>query len=654
MLKYRADIDGLRAIAVLLVLLLHLEVALFSGGFIGVDVFFTISGFLISGIVLKEKSAGNFSFIRFYSRRALRIIPAYLVVLLMTLLIGAIFLAPLAYKGLLESALASSLFVSNMYFLLTQGGYFSAASHELPLLHTWSLSVEEQFYVLMPIAIVLWFKIKNQTLQLWTFAIVFILSLLVSIFLTDYHQKAAYFVVFSRAHEFLIGAALAVFISRKPKKLIPKLFLANALFIISLLTLIFTSILFDASTLFPSAFALIPCLATVMIIYSGLNEQCLSYKVLGNKIMVFIGLISYSLYLYHWPIISISKYIGIEFTFMVQFIIGAISILLAFLSWKYVENKVRYSNLQKKRYAAFSFYVVPSLFLVLFYMQAKNDEFFPSRFKSEVVAAESTLKSAPEKGRKSCHTSSLNIDGSDNCKVGETNKYEEKVVLWGDSHANHFVGFMDQFGKENKYEVQDISMGNCPPLMGLYINAQGAKERCKEKNQKVFSYIIEQKPKKVYLAGSWGGYLRGNLILADTPKQKANILIESLSQSVTALLENNIEVVLFKMVPKMPEDNSSCYLKYLMFPNFNSLESCQFNEKGLYEVELNNIYLTLNNRFKDKLSFISVSEYFCQNGFCDSYMEKFPLYRDTNHLNLKGSELLGLQYAASVQSKSIQ
>ena len=145
---YRADIDGLRAIAVLLVLFFHIEIAFFSGGFIGVDIFFTISGFLITGILLKETSNNNFSFIRFYTRRSLRLLPAYLFLLLVTLFVGVYLLTPLALEDLIKSSIASSLFISNFYFLFEHGGYFSTAAHQLPLLHTWSLSVEEQFYLL--------------------------------------------------------------------------------------------------------------------------------------------------------------------------------------------------------------------------------------------------------------------------------------------------------------------------------------------------------------------------------------------------------------------------------------------------------------------------------------------------------------------------
>lgn len=647
MLGYRADIDGLRAVAVLSVLFFHIDISLFSGGFVGVDVFFTISGFLITSILLKAKLSGNFSFREFYSRRALRILPAYLVLVFITSVVGFILLAPIAYKQLLESTIASSLFASNFYFLFTLGGYFSAAAHELPLLHTWSLSVEEQFYLLMPLAVVLWFKIASDVKRFWVLICVFLLSVLISVLLTDIHQKTAYFAVFSRAHEFLIGSILSVLLVKYAKQLTPSTTISNFVFLFSIFTLVLSTMYITENMVFPGYVALIPCLATILIIYSGLNDKCISYKVLGSRVMVFIGLLSYSLYLYHWPIVAYAKYVGVEFTVIVQLLIVLFSFIFAYVSWRFVENKVRHANWSKGRFIAPALYVLPSLGLITFYGYSEGNQFSPDRFTTDVVRMEQVITSKPEQGRTSCHTSSLIIDSSSDCQLGVENK-NNKAILWGDSHANHFVGFIDEVGKNSNLQVQDITMGNCPPLPNVYISAQGAGNACIDKNKRVLSYILQKKPQVVFIAGSWAGYL-GQYIQGDNQQGKVTKIIDSLSLLITQLLKNNINVTFFEMVPRTPKGMSSCYLKYTMYPSINVVESCQFSQQGFYHEEQEMIYQVLRKRFNSKLKFVSVSNLICENMQCKSYMNGMPLYRDNNHLNLNGSRLLGLKYVTDAR-----
>lgn len=639
---YRADIDGLRAIAVLCVLFFHLDIALFSGGFIGVDVFFTISGFLITGIVIKEHDKGLFSFTRFYTRRALRLLPAYLFLLLVSLLVGMILLTPIAYKELISSAIASSLFSSNMYFLFTQGGYFSNAAHELPLLHTWSLSVEEQFYLIMPITLLLWLKIRSESKRLWTIFICLIISITFSYVLTEINQKVAYFFVISRAYEFLVGSVLAVGIFKYSHKITPTKSISNIIFVFSMIVLLLTSIYINSKTAFPSITALIPCFATVLLIYSGLNVKCISHKVLGNRLLVQIGLLSYSLYLWHWPIISYAKFIGFDFTVTVQLVITTLSFMGAYVSWRFVEKKVRYANWGQNKRAALSLYVFPCLLLFGFYLVAKQNEFFPKRFTPQIVNIEAAAKSKPELGRESCHTSSLNLDLSDVCKGGDISQNSIKAVLWGDSHANHFIGFLEKVGALSNIEFQSFTMGNCPPLPDVFIDLPGSKNICREKNNVVFNYIIDTKPEIVYLAGSWGGYL-DNLAVGDDIKTEIDVMIESIVSVTLQLRDKNIDVVLFKMLPRLAKDLSSCYLKYNMFPDLNPIRQCSFVNNNRVE-QLERMYLTLSEKLGTSIRFISVSELFCDNGICNTYLGDMPLYRDNNHLNYEGSKLLGDRY----------
>jgi peptidoglycan/LPS O-acetylase OafA/YrhL len=644
MKEYRADIDGLRAIAVLFVLFFHLDIALFASGFVGVDVFFTISGFLITGIVLKENETGSFSFKRFYVRRAFRLLPAYVFLVLIVLVVGVGLLTPIAFSKLIQSSIASSLFLSNIYFFLTQGGYFSTAVSELPMLHTWSLSVEEQFYLFMPFLLVLWLKFCSKKFQLIILLLFLILSILVSYFLTDYHQKLAYFIVFSRAHEFLLGSVLAVSIFRYGEIIKPKTVAANTIFFISLIVLFISAMVITDKKSFPGLFALIPCLATSGIIYSGYNIRCLSHKILGFKWLVFIGLLSYSLYLWHWPIIAFIKFSGLDLSPTLQFGAAFAAFLGAYISWRFVEKKIRYMRWNRPMLVASSLYLVPSIVLITFYFHAMSNDFYSYRFSDKIVAIEKSVKSTPESGRTSCHTSSLIIDNK-NCILGEKEAYTSKSVLWGDSHANHFVGFMDEYGKSNKMRVQDITMGNCPPIPGLYINAHGAKESCKLKNEAVLKYVLSNPPDNIFLAASWGGYLLGENIKEDEGITKVATLAQPLIAVIDKLLNKNIDVFIFKMIPRMPKDLSLCYLKVNVFPQINDIDDCAFEIQGEFLEDLSSVYSELGNYFGDKVHFISVSELFCKDLLCNSYIDETPLYRDTNHLNLDGSRALGKAFS---------
>jgi peptidoglycan/LPS O-acetylase OafA/YrhL len=648
--EYRADIDGLRAIAVLFVLFFHLEIGLFSSGFVGVDVFFTISGFLITTIVLKESGCNDFSFGRFYTRRALRLLPAYLFLLLFVIAFSALIMAPIAFGKFLQSAIASGFFVSNFYFLFEQGGYFTTSASELPLLHTWSLSVEEQFYLLMPIALILLQKYCPKRHQFLVLILFLFFSVLCSYFLTDFHQKLAYFVVFSRAHEFLLGSVLSFAILYHKTKFQPSLLVANVIFLLSFLTLCASAMLTINKNEFPGVLALIPCLATCGIIYSGLHAKCLSHKLLGFRPLVFIGLLSYSLYLWHWPIISFLKYSGIELTLLVKFFVLIASFMAAYASWRFIETKVRYAKFKSRQKVAVSLYILPCVCLVLLYSHAQSQSFYPERFDKKIVVAEQAAKSTPELGRETCHSPTLTKDDSD-CVLGIENDYETSAILWGDSHANHFVGFIDVFGKEKNMLIHDVTMGNCPPVASIYINAQGAKQACQDKNTAVLKYILSESPDFVFLAASWGGYLLGDNILASSNAKKIELLSDSLIEVIETLLNNSIKVVLLETVPRTSKNLSSCLLKSKMFPEFTSLSECQFKvSDDIISNELN-LYLSLTEQFGSELDFISVSDFFCQNGICTSYLEGTPLYRDSNHLTLEGSKLLGQKYIAHQLSK---
>lgn len=335
--KYRPEIDGLRTIAVVPVILFHAGFEAFSGGFVGVDIFFVISGYLITTILINEHDDGRFSLIKFYERRARRILPALFFVILCCLPFAWLWLLPDDFVDFGKSLIATALFGSNIYFW-ADSGYFSTANELKPLLHTWSLAVEEQFYIFFPLALMLFWRFG------WRFLIgllilVFVVSLSVSHWAAFHKPDANFYLLPTRAWELLIGSFCAFWLQ---KRSLPTASPVTHLFGLTGLGLIAYAILFfDGTTPFPSLYALAPTAGTALIILFA-GKGTLTGAILSLKPMVGIGLVSYSAYLWHQPIFAFARHRSLlEPSQELMLGLSVLSLILAFLSWKFVEAPFR-------------------------------------------------------------------------------------------------------------------------------------------------------------------------------------------------------------------------------------------------------------------------------------------------------------------------
>ena len=297
---YRSDIDGLRAIAVASVLVFHYWGQYLPGGFVGVDIFFVISGYLLSGIILSDVQNSRFTFSGFYERRIRRIFPALFALLAVTIAVGCIVLLPVDLLHLFHSSLAASLSASNFLFGFTSG-YFDAIAAKNPLLHTWSLAVEEQFYILFPIFIVVTYRYMTRYLRA-VVVFVTLASLAWSIIDVRINQTAAFYFPFSRAWELLLGAIVTMRIIPSPRTRFTCECLAGA----GLVGIVASTFLLSRSIGFPGEFAILPCVSAAAVIMAGETQTTLVARILSIKPLVALGLISYSLYLWHWPILIFS------------------------------------------------------------------------------------------------------------------------------------------------------------------------------------------------------------------------------------------------------------------------------------------------------------------------------------------------------------
>ncbi|MGD0547392.1 MAG: acyltransferase family protein, partial [Terracidiphilus sp.] len=496
-LDYRPDIDGLRAVAVLSVLFHHLAPSILTGGFVGVDIFFVISGYLITSQIYKEAREGHYSLRQFYKRRINRIVPALMTVIAATMAAGVVILSPGDLVRLTKSAAFAGFGLSNFYIWHTYGNYFQAVSAEAPLLHTWSLGVEEQFYAIWPLLILLLLKFKKRY-WLGIFAVLTVGALAVSQVGTLFFASASYYLLPSRFFELMIGGMLALIAAHRQ----PESRLLSELSSVAGFALIGASLVcLNSSSFFPGINALWPCLGAALLIWSGGNSR-LTQKLLTVRPVVFIGMISYSIYLWHWPILSYLNYFNIKVGPAIGLAVAAAAILLAWLSWKFVEVPMRrsgasqsFSRVLVRRFA------LPVGALLCICAAIIRSRGIPRRFDARVTRFDQMLDAEPDKLRHLCHVPTARYFTPPNlaCRLG-AEKDQLDGILIGDSFANHFTGMVDVMAKAEGISMMDYTMDACPPILG-YDNGRGwaYARNCLLRNEMDYQLIASGRYKRVIL-----------------------------------------------------------------------------------------------------------------------------------------------------------
>ena len=337
-MKYRAEIDGLRALAVIPVILYHAGLKLFGGGYVGVDIFFVISGYLITSIILAELDAGTFSLIHFYERRARRILPALFVVMFACLPFAWFWLIPQDMKSFSQSLVAVSAFTSNILFWKTSG-YFDIATELKPLIHTWSLAVEEQYYVLFPPLLMLTWKLGKRWI-IGLLAILFVISLACAQWLSVKDPSFAFYMLPTRGWELLIGAFIAFYYTHHTIKKHHH-YIEQMGGLIGLMLIAYAIFFYNDQTPFPSIYTLAPTIGAALIIIFATHKTVVG-KLLGSKLFLYIGLISYSAYLWHQPMFAFVRHRSLDEPSIYLMTALAISSFgLAYLSWRFIERPFR-------------------------------------------------------------------------------------------------------------------------------------------------------------------------------------------------------------------------------------------------------------------------------------------------------------------------
>lgn len=629
--SYRPDIDGMRAIAVLAVIAFHANPGLVQGGFVGVDIFFVISGFLITGLIATGIAAGNFTFAEFYTRRIKRIFPAYILVALATLAVSTYLLIPNDYIFYTTSLAASFAFLSNVFFSMLSWGYFGQRTEEFPLLHTWSLSVEEQFYFVFPVLLIFLFKYlrKHVVSALLLLGCLFVV---LSQFKTG--EIKSYFLLTSRAHELIIGALTWFVAQRAPVR--PGI-LANLLATSGLALMLGSVFLINQGMPYPGINSLYPCLGAALLIYAGSKDNALR-PFLASRPLVQVGLISYSLYLWHWPIFSFLRYRRIALTLPVTTAAIALAFALAWLTWKCVEVPIRRSGAIRFRKAFVQLYLVPAAAFMSVGLYSYMTEGAPQRFSNEIRDLISSYSFERDLAR-SCSIRAEDYEKvtmahlMQYCAFGDMNQRKADILLIGDSHANHFKPFIDQLAKDAGMKAVFHVQGGCFPTEFPTPGTGDAEHAgaCEKRNEDLLA--LASNFKYVAVAGFW----------ASEPQRPFARTIPAL---VEKILQAGAIPVVFKDNPYYEPDLSRCIL-YRKRGWIGPDQKCSIPFRFVSESQSTPDAIIDGIKAKHpQVLVIDPKRIMCNKTECRTYIRNIALYKDDNHINTKAAALLGEEYIA--------
>lgn len=631
-MDHRREIDGLRAVAVLPVMLFHAGIELFGGGFVGVDVFFVISGYLITSIILAEKQAGTFSLVGFYERRARRILPALFVVM------SACFafawhwlLMPGDMKEFSQSVIAVSVFSSNVFFSWMAGGYFDTGSTLKPLLHTWSLAVEEQYYLLFPLIILLVWR-RGMRWVVGSLVVAMVGSLAAARWGASHMPVAAFYLLPTRAWELLIGAFIACHFFCRPDSQHGRT-LSQVGSLVGLLLVVFALVAFSRSVSIPISLRMLTATAGTALLIVFASPQTLVGTLLGSRPLVGIGLVSYSAYLWHQPLFAFTRLRSLDTTGspLVYLLLCGLALVLAYFTWRYVERPFRDRRRISTRTVFIAGLAMAAILISLGLLGDRSGG-FPDRLSAEqkdVAAYREKHDYGPIYRIGECF-----LDGGQTYKnfslaCKKLVKGHRSLLIWGDSHAAALaVGL-----RATVPNVIQYAAGACPPIVDKSFSRV---PNCKDANDFVIGEVGQIKPDIVLLHADW--------LNSGDPESNLNVMV-----TVDRILRVSPSSRIF-IVGSVPQWSPTLPLLllrkgmalnkplYMPIPQFSDLKA--FDDRLRTAATARGV------------TFLSALDALCDNEMCLAVLESNGTYEptawDSAHLTESGSLLLARKLMAQV------
>lgn len=617
--QFRYDINGLRAYAVILVVLFHFQIFGFSAGFIGVDIFFVISGYLMTKIIVDQIMSEKFSIWKFYLARGVRILPALLLLTVVIALVGWFLLIPEEYKSYAKHAASSITFLSNFMYWRESSDYFSAAAHDNILLHTWSLSVEWQFYIILPIILLIIGKIKrNRNILNLAILFGFIISLVLSYKFSQVSQTAAFYMIPTRAWEMLAGGLVYAYFN---KAIFTKLF-KNVIEFTGFGLIFISLFIFKTTTLWPSFNATLPVLGSMLILIANNNKSVLTKP----KVFQLTGNSSYSIYLWHWPIVFFISYFGVNNNQVIVIIGILLSLFLGWISYKFIETPTRRYLTRISTLKSYMILIIVTGILAGTFTLISFKNGIPERASQDYTKkVKEVVMPLPTNGWcfysvDSISSLSVGKEGL-NCKVGAVDNFKHTALLFGDSFAGHNIPFWDEIGKKLNTKVHPVTTNWCYP--GLDDQFTGPKtsrafEQCKF-NRK---YLSEHMDKYDYLifAGMWKSVSQKNQL-----ENFDNLLAEA-----TKL---NIPIVIMASPYSFDINIGKLYKRSVWLNQKLNLSSYIDNEYDSSRAKANQAIKEISSKYPNTL-FIEDIDLYSKNHLTK---EGYPYSIDGKHISVVGS-----------------
>lgn len=648
--NYRPDIDGMRAIAVLAVILFHLKLSGMEGGFVGVDIFFVISGFLITRILLRDVTSGKFGFANFYLRRIRRLFPALLVTVFFTYIAAFFLFPPDLFRQVSGSTIHSIFSLANIYYW-DQAGYFDTEAYLKPLLHTWSLSVEEQFYFFWPALMLLLFRKGVTKFAVGALVAVCGISFLANLTTHDgfvqnitpgflqFSPNDAFFMFPFRIFEFGLGALVIPLLKYKPLRGL----MAEAVLALGIILMITSIIFLDENSVFPSYNALWPCIGAALAIWAG--EAKGVGILLRSKASVWIGKLSYSLYLVHWPITIFYFYkFGTKLSWLeVVFLLGAM-LISSLLIYTFVESRFR--RPKHKRYDSegepikdYGFGLASALIAICMMFPAAHswaNQGWTWRLANPAAAVDVDFSGSfatKHYGGKNCEPP--------RCQLRKSRR--NKIYVLGDSHARHyFEGFKTTF---RRYHVTTYTRSACSFFSLEYVKPKKVKNKnCTRTRDRAFKAIQDQKGGVVILGLNWegGNFSDGVVSLKTGEKTKfknSKDYAKFVAKEIEALKATTRDTQFF-VIGNVPTFQVAGSPTDCAFPPFREPEGCQTT--SISETTRLKRRAQMNDDIAQSLKgvaeFIDPYDYLCEGDECVNLVNGYPVYSDTTHLSDKGAE----------------